>query len=866
MMPRLHNFHRTAITAAAIALVLVIQLVGGSALTKAAARTPTTPATTTGPPVATAPAPTTTAHNAPAACNRASGDNVARCYATVRTTSGGPQFKAAIDAPPAGALGPADITQAYKLPSTGGGQTVAIVDAYGDSTAESDLAAFRSYYGLSPCTSANGCFRKVDQRGGTDYPADDSGWALETSLDLDAVSSACPKCNILLVQGDNANLDSLGIAVDTAVALGAKYVSNSYGVGGELPDQVDFDAHYDHPGVAVTVSTGDVGNIQSWPATNPNVVAVGGTRLTKDASTPRGWTEAAWTEGGSGCSLYEPHPDYQDRIDTTCPDHRATSDISADADPASGLAVYDTLGQGGWLQVGGTSLSSPLVAAMYALAGTPTPGSYPVTYPYDPTKAAGLFDITDGTDGDCGNVLCTAGPGWDGPTGVGTPNGVSALSQGPHGEIAGTVTDKDTGQPIAGASVSTPEGYSTHTDAAGKYELGATVGTYDVSAVAFRYPKVTQAGIQVSDGQTTRLDFALTSVPSSTVSGTVTDGSGQGWPLYATISIDGYPNGLIHTDPETGHYAVDLPQQADYTLHVTPVYAGYQAQEVQLHVGDAAVTHDVTAPVDESSCIAPGYDWNGLSTGFTNWAATTPADGWKVSGTRHGWQFDNPGDRPPPPGGDQNFAIVDSAHFGSGSQDTTLTSPSVDLTQQASPELSFDTAYYAAAHNQSASVDISVNGGKSWTTLWHRDRTNGIGQVTIPVPQAAGKANVETRFHFTGQRGWYWALDNVFIGTHACVPVTGGLVVGTVTDQATGAAVVGASVVSSADARDAGVSVATPDDAATPDGYYWLFSHRTGAVQFTAIVAGGAASTSAIDVSPGRLTRHDWALTTTGGQ
>ncbi len=145
---------------------------------------------------------------------------------------------------------------------------------------------------------------------------------------------------------------------------------------------MDFDAYYNHAGVAVTASTGDTGDVTNWPAANPNVVAVGGTALTQDTTNPRGWNETAWVDGGSGCSPYEPHPDYQNGIDTNCASNRAMADISADADPNTGLAVYDTLGYSGWLQVGGTSLSSPLVASMYALAGTPVPGTYPVSYPY----------------------------------------------------------------------------------------------------------------------------------------------------------------------------------------------------------------------------------------------------------------------------------------------------------------------------------------------------------------------------------------------------------------------------------------------------------------------------------------------------
>ena len=501
--------------------------------------------------------------NTPANRNSVQQKGFARCLAMIRTASPG-TIRAQASGPPASALGPADIQSAYKLPAGGGGQTVAIVDAYGDSHAEDDLAVFRSQYGLPPCTTENGCFRKVDQNGGTNYPADDPGWGEETSLDLDAVSAACPACNILLVQGDTPSFDSLGAAVDTAVSLGAKFVSNSYGVPGEEPSEGSYDHYYDRAGVAVVVASGDSGNVTEWPATNPNVVAVGGTRLTKDGTVARGWTEATWGVdqagqygSGSGCSPYEPRPDYQAGIDTNCPNNKATADIAADADPASGLATYDTLGVDGWLQVGGTSLAAPLVTAMYAMAGSPAPDTYPVTYPYgDPQRADDLFDITDGANGSCGNVLCQAGPGWDGPTGLGTPNGVAGLTFGPHGHLTGRVTNRTTGAAIAGASVSvSPGGFVARTDASGGYEIDLRAGSYDMTVKDYGYQTATQSGVSISVDQTVTQNFALTPRPEATLSGTVTDGSGHGWPLHAAITISGYPNGVIYTDPITGRTA-----------------------------------------------------------------------------------------------------------------------------------------------------------------------------------------------------------------------------------------------------------------------------------------------------------------------
>ncbi|HEY3482469.1 MAG TPA: hypothetical protein VGL02_26560, partial [Streptomyces sp.] len=200
--------------------------------------------------------------------------------------------------------GPADLQSAYKLPSgtNGAGQTVAIVDANNDPTAEADLGVYRAQYGLPACTTANGCFKKVNQTGGTSYPPTDAGWATEISLDLDMVSAVCPKCHILLVEASSASYANLGQAVNEAAALHANTISNSYG-GGDLSDSSA--PYYNHPGIMITASTGDSGYGVQFPASSRYVTAVGGTSLTR-ASNARGWNETAWTGAGSGCSSYNP--------------------------------------------------------------------------------------------------------------------------------------------------------------------------------------------------------------------------------------------------------------------------------------------------------------------------------------------------------------------------------------------------------------------------------------------------------------------------------------------------------------------------------------------------------------------------------
>jgi len=333
-------------------------------------------------------------------------------------------------APPTSGYGPAEIKSIYSLDvSKGRGQTVAIVDAYDNPNAEKDLAVFRSVYNLPACTSANGCFRKVNQRGGITPPAGDPGWGLEIALDLQAVSAACPNCKLLLVEADSAEFDDIGAAVNRAVALGAKIVSNSYGAD-EFNGVIALGKRfYSHPGVAMVASSGDSGfTAASFPAAWRSAIAVGGTSVAKTAT---GWKHTAWGGAGSGCSAWIAKPSWQK--DRHCL-MRTTSDISALADPDTGLAVYDTYGleelglAPGWIVVGGTSLAAPLISGMIALAGNAA-SLGTAKYVYD--HRAGLRDVIGGSNAgfqDCGgDYLCNALKGYDGPTGLGTPKGVSAL-------------------------------------------------------------------------------------------------------------------------------------------------------------------------------------------------------------------------------------------------------------------------------------------------------------------------------------------------------------------------------------------------------------------------------------------------------
>ena len=343
-----------------------------------------------------------------------------RCHALIRTDlqPDGHQHPPTING-----YAPVDLQSAYKLPSAtaGSGQTVAIVDAFDDPNAESDLAVYRSQFKLASCTSGSGCFRKVNQSGvAGSYPRPNKNAAQEISLDLDMVSAACPRCHILLVEANSNLASDLFAAEDEAAALGANAISNSFG-GTEFAGEQSAEAHFNHPGIAITASSGDNGFGVEYPAASAFVTAVGGTTLASAPTTLRGWLETAWSGAGSGCSAFIAKPAWQH--DSGCA-MRTVADVSADANPNTGVAVYDTYPSGGWLVFGGTSVGAPLIAAVYALAGNSSSIVYG-SFPYSHT--ASIFDVVGGSNGTCGTYLCNAVVGYDGPTGLGSPNGAGGF-------------------------------------------------------------------------------------------------------------------------------------------------------------------------------------------------------------------------------------------------------------------------------------------------------------------------------------------------------------------------------------------------------------------------------------------------------
>jgi N-acetylneuraminic acid mutarotase len=798
----------------------------------------------------------------------------------VNAVNGGKGLRAAAT-PPSG-LGPSDLVSAYKLPKDGGaGATIAIVDAFDDPNAASDLAVYREQYGLPPLSP--GQFSKVNQQGVQgNYPQADSNWAGEISLDLDMVSAVAPKANIILVEANNATIAALGASVNEAVALGAGYVSNSYGSGynstpgsGESTADLQLSKeYYDHPGVAVVASSGDEQYGVSFPAASPYVTSVGGTSLVKDPSTARGWSETAWDSinhtgirygAGSGCSTIEPKPAFQ--TDTGCT-NRTVADVSAVADPETGVAMYDTYGETGWLQAGGTSASSPIIASTYADAGPVAKSTYANSYPYAHTDS--LNDVTSGSNGTCTPAyLCTAGPGYDGPTGLGTPNGTAAFSGGPVGTLSGTITDASTGKPVSGAkvSVSGPSPETTTTGADGTYQLSLVPGAYNVTVAAFDYTGKPTDTVTVTADNTSTANMTLVKVPMVTVSGTVADASGHGWPLYAAIKIDGTPYGTLYSNPVTGKYSVQLPENGSYTLHTTSNYPGYAARVTSATTKTTSVVHNIglTAKLLSTLGSAPGYTEHASGTTETFDGTTLPA-GWNADATEgQPWQiYANVGSNPT--GGTGNEAMVlaiegnDPAHLKSVPTDSALLTPVVTVPASETPFVSFDTGSVGGIMD----LDYSADGGKTWTTEW-KNIGDKAGLQTVELPASGKTVSARVRFRYQANTpssppGYGGLLDNVRLGGAWVTPQTGDLIVGNTTDGMTSKPLDGARVSVAGRWEQSALSASMAGVAGRSDGFYWFFSSLTGRRTDTATAYGHDPASAKVKLVANKVTGIDLTL------
>jgi subtilase family serine protease len=505
-----------------------------------------------------------------------------------------------------GAYDPLYLQSAYVTPSAynGTGQTVAIVDAYNDPSAETDLGNYRSFFGLSACTTANNCFRKVDESGGTTYPSGNTGWSQEISLDLDMVSALCPNCHILLVEASSASISDLGTAVNEAVARGANVVSNSYGGQEYSSENSDSLAYFNHPGVAVTVAAGDGGYGPEFPAASNAVTAVGGTSLQQATNTgTRSATETVWSGTGSGCSTYEPKSVWQ--TDTAPGDcaYRTIADVSAVADPSTGVWVYDTYGGGSWAVFGGTSVATPIVGAVYALAGNAPGSKTPMnSLPY--AHPAALNDVTSGSNGSCSTAyLCNGKQGYDGPTGLGTPNGIAAFTP-----TAATVLPAPTNLVASGANTTVNLSWSAPSSNGGPSVTGYNVyegttasgeSTTPVNGTPIGATSYTVTGL--TNGTTYYFD--VTAVNS--VGNSVASKEASATPTAATVPPA--PTNLVASGANT---TVNLSWSAP-SSNGGPSVTGYNVYKGTTASGES------TTPVNGTPIGATSYTVTGLTNGTT---------------------------------------------------------------------------------------------------------------------------------------------------------------------------------------------------------------------------------------------------------
>ncbi len=557
---------------------------------------------------------------------------------------------------PVGGYDPSQFLGAYNLTgmaSSTTGPIIAIVDAYDDPNIVNDLSVYNSTYGtpqLPTCsgsitTATSPCFEKVNEKGAlSPLPKGNSSWDLEISLDVEVAHAICQNCRILLVEGNSAGFSDLLTAVDTAVANNAAVVSGSWGAS-EFSSETSYDSHFNKPGVAFTFSAGDNGQGTIYPAASPYVTAVGGTTLLLSGNSYL--SESVWDKTGGGCSSYETaKPAWQ--TDTLCAT-RTMNDVSADADPGTGASIYDSVpyyGSSGWIQVGGTSLSSPLIAAVYAQEGVVS-GVQENSVPYSQGNSSNINDVTTGNNGSCG-ILCDASVGYDSPTGLGTPNGGTAFSypvtpdysisvspssqavltgdsadytvtSASSGGFAGTVTFSVNGLPADSTASFNPttvtgSGYSTmtvstaSTTPAGTYAL-AIVGVSGLlthtayATLVVSVPPPPDFSISMSPTSVTvsstggEADYTATIIPTGGFSGSVTL-SASGLPTGASGSFDTNPtNGtstlMITVDPTTisGSYAITITGVSGSIVHTATVTLVKQsAQSFSLSANPSSLT------------------------------------------------------------------------------------------------------------------------------------------------------------------------------------------------------------------------------------------------------------------------------------
>lgn len=487
----------------------------------------------------------------PAVAHRAS------CYAVVDPPAAKLADLSIIASPATGGpegsgLGASELRSAYAIGSTGGSSdTVAIVDAYNDPNAESDLVEYRRVNGLPLCDEANSCFSKVSQTGSTHYPENEAGWSVEISLDLDMVSAICPYCHIDLVEASSSSFSDLAAAENEAARLGATAISNSWGAPEESGDSAENSA-FEHPGIPITVASGDYGydnreagaDAPSYPASSPDVIAVGGTNLAA-AGNSRGWDETVWAHTGSGCSAVQAKPAYQK--DSGC-SHRTTNDVAAVAED---LSIFDDYEERGWMTVGGTSAATPIVASVEALSSSSARTAAAAKFYEEGTS---LFDVSSGSNGSCGSsYLCTGKAGYDAPTGNGSPDGVV----GSGGGGSGGESERPSGPTVTSISPAegTTKGSTSVTIKGTLFVKGATVTIGGAAATSVTVKKAGEITAKTPAGSAGSAEVVVSDSAGTSSAGATFTYVAPPLPAASSVSPDeGYSEGGTTITVKGSHF------------------------------------------------------------------------------------------------------------------------------------------------------------------------------------------------------------------------------------------------------------------------------------------------------------------------
>ncbi|SIR30155.1 S8 family serine peptidase [Micromonospora avicenniae] len=526
---------------------------------------------------------------------------------------------------------------------------------------------------------------------------------------------------------------------------------------------------------------------------------------------------------------------------------------------APGEDVRSSWFGGGYATISGTSMAAPHVSGTVALLWSAAPNLRRDLAATEKLLNETAIDV-DATE--CGGTAAN-----NNVFGEGRLNAYQAVVKAPRGavgRVTGRVTDSSTGEPLDGIRISSGETQAV-TGNDGDYTLVLPIGEHTVTAGAYGYGSKSVSVTVPATGAVTA-NFALDPPSMVTVSGRVTDGSGHGWPLYAKIEVAGRPGGPVFTDPITGRYSFTLPANSTYTVGTTAHYPGYQKVTRSVQVADVAKTVNIKVPVDHG-CTAGGYagSYSGPLFGTETFDGADTPQGWSVvNRTQYpGWTFNDPGNRGNQTGGSGNFAIVDSFVQGlDARQDTDLVSPTFDLRDVRAPYLRFNSDLYATAGDDVGDIDVTTDGGKTWTNVWHGDDwRRGPTQELVALEPAAGKANVQVRFRYSAGFGWWWAVDNVELIDRICTPTPAGLVAGFVTDANTGEGLDGVTVVSPDASAEQAETAATPEDPSISDGFYWFLSTLTGTHTFRASQRPYQPLSKDVEVTADRLNKVNFALT-----